>query len=361
MIQTMPKQTFSLSPMLLDLYRLALTYPLSHFMRPAKGQRQNRYHLLQPLCLAQPRLLKAESSLLKTSEQGLDLPSPGVILYCLMSRLAARHDQVLSTFKLHPRYVKALPDHSTLPFQLYGLTDSISRKQSCCPHHLPSLVAYQRVCSKAYAKIYMILFHISEQLLTDKLSICAQKVNRIKAKQAIKLTQQSKTFGVVRAAALIKHYPQQREGRAFVADAEREDVDRRRSQAPIGAINTDDPGGRQPDQLNNKASDARITDVKATQETLDAFVAGIGGSRATESRSNLSEVNGTDLYQGNEELSQEVDTGFVPSYIKRKSSLKRANRGHCAVSFREHLEMILIRITPRWPLCIFKELFLSCT
>ncbi len=347
--------------MSLHLKRLVLAYPLSYFMRPAKGQRQKRYHLLQPFCLSQPRLLQAESSLLKTSEQGLDLPSPRIIFYSPQTLLAACHDQVLSTFKLHPRYMQMLTDHSPRLFKLNGLAYPVSRKQARGSHHLPSLVAYQGICPQSDAKIYMVLFQIREQLLTDKLAISAQKVNRIKAEEAIKLTQQSKTFSVVRASSLLKHYPEQRESRALVAYAEREDVDRRRSQTPVSAINTNDPGSRQPDQFDDKASDTTIADVKATQEALDAFVTGIRCSRTTESRSNLSEVDGPDLDQGNEELSQEVDAGFVPSYIRSKRSLKRANVGHCAISFQEHLEMNLIRIAARWPLCIFKDQFLSCT
>jgi hypothetical protein len=361
MIKTTPKYTFGFSSMSLHLKRLVLAYPLSYFMRPAKSQCQNRYHLLQSLCLAQPGLLKAESSFLKTSEQCLDLPTPRIIFYSSMSHLATCHDQILSTFKLHPRYVQMLPDHSPRSFKLNRLAYAASRKQACGSHHLPVTVSDHSICSQTYAKIYTVLFQMSEQFLTDKLAISAQKVNRIKAEESVKLTQQSHSLSVVGASSLFKQNPQQRESRAFVADAEREDVNRRRGKAPIRAINTDDPGSGHPDQLNNKASDARITDLKATQETLDTFIGGISRSRATESRSNLSEVDSPDPDQGDEELSQEVDTSFVPSYIRSKRSLKRANVGHCAISFQEHLVMISIRITARWPLCIFKELFLSCT
>ena len=361
MIKTTPENTFCFSSVSLHRKRLLLAYPLSYFVRPAKRQRQKRYHLLQPFCLSQPRLLKAESSLLKTSEQCLDLPSPRVIFYSPQALLAACHDQVLPTLKLHPCYVQMLTDHSTRLFKPNGLAYPASRKQSRGSHHLPPPVAYHGICPQSYAKIDVILFQVREQLLTDELAISAQKVNGIEAKQAVKFAQQSKTFSVVRAASLFKHNPEQREGHAFVADAEREDVDGCGSQTPISSINTNDPGGRQPDQFDDKASDATIADVKATQEALDTFVAGIRCSRATESRSNLSEVDATDLDQGNEEFSQEVDACFIPSYIKHKRSLKRADVGHCAISFQEHLEMNLIRIAARWPLCIFKDQFLSCT
>jgi hypothetical protein len=361
MIKTTPKYTFSFSPMLLHRYWLRLTYPLSYFMRPAKRHRQKRHHLLQPLCLSQPRLLQAESSFLKTSEQSLDLPTPGVFFYSPPCRLSTCHYQVFSSSKLHPGDVKPLPDDTPPPFKLNRLAYSASGKQACGSHHLPSLVADYSIGSQTYAKIYTILFEVSEQLLANKLSISAQKVNRVKAEESVKFAQQSPPLGVIRAASLFKQNPKQRESNALVADAKREYVDRRRGEAPIGAINTQHPGGGLAQELNYKASNAAVADVKATQETLDTFVAGISRSRATESRSNLSEVDGPDLDESDEELSQEVDTSFVPGYIISKRSLKRANVGHCAISFQEHLEMNLIRIAARWPLCIFKELFLSCT
>jgi hypothetical protein len=129
MIKTTPKYTFCFSPMLLDRQRLVLTYPLSYFMRPAERQRQKRHHLLQSFCLSQPRLLQAESALLKASEQRLDLPSPRVIFYSLRRLLAACHDQVLSTFKSHPCYVQMLTDHSTRLFKLNSFPYPASRKQ----------------------------------------------------------------------------------------------------------------------------------------------------------------------------------------------------------------------------------------
>src|ERR1044071_2762685 len=173
MIKTTPKYTFGFSSMSLHLKRLVLAYPLSYFMCPAKSQRQNRYHLLQPLCLAQPGLLKAEASLLKTSEQCLDLPSPRIIFYSSMSHLAACHDQILSTFKLHPRYVQTLPDHSPRPFKLNRLAYPASRKQACGSRHLPVAVSDDGVGSQTDAKINLVLFQISEQLLTDELAISA--------------------------------------------------------------------------------------------------------------------------------------------------------------------------------------------
>ena len=347
--------------MLLHRKWLVLTYPLSYFMRPAKRQRQKRYHLLQPLCLSQPGLLQAESSFLKTSEQSLDLPTPCVLLYGSLCRFGACYYQVFSSSEFHPGDVKVLPYDTPPPFKLNRLTYPVPGKQARRSHHLPSLVADFSICSQTYAKIYMVLFQVSEQLLTNKLAISAQKINRIKAEEPVKFTQQSLPLSVVRAASLFKQKPKQRESHAFVADAKREYVDRRRGEAPIGSINTQHPGGGLAQELNDEAGNTRVADVEQTQETLDAFVAGISRSRAAESCGNLSEVDGSNLDQSDEELSQEVDTSFVPGYIISKRSLKRANVGHCAVSFQEHLEMNLIRIAARWPLCIFKELFLSCT
>jgi len=361
MIEPISKNTFCSSTVTLYRQRLLLAQPFAYHMRPTKRQRHQSYQLLQSLWLDNMRLFHTKASTFQTSKQRLDLPSPRVIFYSSHALLAACHDQVLSTLKLHPCYVQMLTDHSTRLFKLNGLAYPASRKQPRGSHHLPSPVAYQGICSQSYAKIYMVLFQMSEQLLTDKLAISAQKVNRVEAEESVELIQQSQPLSVIRASALFEHYPHQREGHAFVADAERENVDWCRSQAPIRSIKADDPGGRQPDQLNNEASDQGEVYVKATQEALDAFVAGIRCSRTTENRGNLSEVDGSDSDQGDEELSQEVDAGFVPSYIRSKRSLKRANVGHCAISFQEHLEVDLIRIAARWPLCIFKELFLSCT
>ena len=127
-------------------YRLLLAYPLSYFVRPAKCQRQKRHHLLQPFCRSQPRLLKAESSTLKTSEQRLDLPSPRIIFYSTPALLAACHDQVLSSLKLHPCYVQMLTDHSTRQWpRLSGISKTAawlapSPLACCLSRYLPTVV-----------------------------------------------------------------------------------------------------------------------------------------------------------------------------------------------------------------------------
>jgi hypothetical protein len=58
----------------------------------------------------------------------------------------------------------------------------------------------------------------------------------------------------------------------------------------------------------------------------------VGLCPTSKNRSNLGEVDRSNLNQSNEELRKEVDAGFVPSYIFSKGSLKRANRGHRAFS-----------------------------
>ena len=64
----------------------------------------------------------------------------------------------------------------------------------------------------------------------------------------------------------------------------------------------------------------------------------VAGSRLRspgESVRHLNEVYGLDLDERDQELGQEVDAGFVPSYIIGKRSLQKANVGHCDVSFQD--------------------------
>jgi hypothetical protein len=49
---------------------------------------------------------------------------------------------------------------------------------------------------------------------------------------------------------------------------------------------------------------------------------------SSKNASNLGEINGANLNQSNEKLSQEVDASFVPIYILSKGLLQWANRGH---------------------------------
>jgi hypothetical protein len=68
---------------------------------------------------------------------------------------------------------------------------------------------------------------------------------------------------------------------------------------------------------------------------LHPFVVGSGLRWPRESKSYLNEINSLDLDERYKELSQEVDAGFVPSYIIGKRSLQKANVGHCDVSFQD--------------------------
>jgi hypothetical protein len=231
--------------------------------------------------------------------------------------------------------MKRQAQYTASAFKHYWLTNAEAVEQPTGSDRLPSPIGYLRIGSHSDAKINAFSRKVSKPPLADKLPVCAQIRDRCEAKQPIKLLQKIDTLSRVGAPLLLKDSPQKRECCASIADAKRHDVERRRTQIPIRAIKSDDPGRWQSNKFDYKHSNSRIADFKQPQESLHSLVVGSGLRSTGKSVCHLNEVDCLDLNQRNQELGQEVDTSFVPSYIISKRSLQKANVGHCASSFQD--------------------------
>jgi hypothetical protein len=343
MIKTIPKDTSCQPTMLFHLQWLLLNQPLANRMRPTKGQCQQRYQFLQPLRISDVSLFQTKSPTLQTPEQRFYLPTSRIVCYGRFSGSRAGNYQVLSCSKLHSTNMKRQAQDPASAFKRHWLTDAVTRKQATSGDLLPAPISYLRIGSDPYAKINPFVSQVSEPLFANKLTVRAQIINRSKAEQAIKLFQKRDALISVRAPFLFKDSPEQRECYPFIAYAKRHDIERRRAQIPIRAIKSDGPRGGQSDKLYHKESNLSIAYFKQTQESLDSFVVGSCLRSAREGRRHLNKVNSLDLNQSDKKLGQEVDSGFIPSYILGKSSLKGANVGHCVLSFQDSFRDVLAK------------------
>src|SRR5436305_10409043 len=119
MIQPMPEDTDSLTPMLLERQGLLRAQPLAGDVRPAEGERDERQQLLQPLRLGDVRGFQTEAARLEAAEQRLDLPSLRVVCKGGRDFPLRDDDHILATGQPHPRDMPSLaPDDSRSPKRL---------------------------------------------------------------------------------------------------------------------------------------------------------------------------------------------------------------------------------------------------
>ena len=312
-----------------------LAQPLADDVRPAKGQRHQRHQLLQPLRLCHVRLLQTKAATLEAAEQGFYLPTLRIILHRCFTRYGCRDNQKLTASQSHTADIQRDSQQPPLTRQGLALPDTQMHKQSPGLPHLASRIADLGVGSQANAEIDLSLYQIGEPILADELAIRAQVGHRRKAKEPIELFQKCNPFRRRRAAFLLQDHPQQWESDALMNKAECQDVQGRLAEVPIGAIYRDDPRRLSVGQLGDKAGNGCIAKIKAAEKALDALVMRIGFGPPGEGAGDLCEVNRLNLDEGNEELRQEVDARLIPSYIRGKRPLKRADVGHRAGSFQD--------------------------
>src|SRR5215212_3705260 len=343
MIIAIPKDTSCQPPMRFVPQWLLLNQPFADYVRPAKCKRQKRNQFPQSLWLGKVSLFQTKPSRLHTSKQRFYLPSLGVVCYGLITRTRTSDKQELSCFEFHSADVQLQTQYSPCSFKHYFLTNAITRKQSSGSNRLPMTVSNQCIGSQSYAKINAFARQVSKPPLANKLTVSAQIRDSSKAKQAAKFFQQIDALSRVRATFLFKDSPKQWECYPLIADAKRHHIKRRVAQIPIRSIQGDGPRGGQPNQFYNKGSNFCIADFKQPKEALHPFVIGSGLRSTRESVSHLNQVYSLDLDERDEEFSQEVDAGFVPSYIIGKRSLQKANVGHCVLSFQDSFIDVLVK------------------
>src|SRR5215208_3256302 len=359
MIKSVSKNASCQSPMLLGLERFLLAQPLADYVRPAKRQRQQPDQLLQSLWLDDVRFFKPKSSTLQTTKQGFDFPALGVIFHRCGRVVGRNQNQMLATRQAHPRYPQCQSPDAARLRKDQGLIDCLATKQSLGSNQLSSSVSHLCVVADANAKRDLIGNQPLEPRLAYKLPVSTQMQDGTDPEQAHKLPHQGDSFFSVGVAFLLQYRPQHGNRHAFVNYAEHQDIQRRLSKLPVGAIQSQRPGTRHAAKRNEQHRDEGIADFKQAQEALDAFVVRFLLGAASKNRGNLGEVDTANLDQSNEKLRQEVDSSFVPIYIFSKGSLKRANRGHRV--FSSQGLVFLKRIKPRWPFMHFQRSFLSCT
>src|SRR5215207_223275 len=324
MIQPEPKDTLSLAPMLLDGQRLLRAQPLAGDVRPAEGQRHERQRLLQPLGLGDVRGFEAEAARLQAPEQGLDLPPAGVVFERRLRLSPRDDDDVLALRQPHPTDIPPLAPDQSRPAQHFPVPDAAVAEQPARRDSQPAPIRNLRVGADADAAGDTFAAQVSEPILADKLPVGAEISDRREAGLPPELVHERDTFSGRGAALLLKDHPQQREGRALMADAEDEDVQRRLTQVPVSAVERERPRPGQPEQPQDEGGHARVGQLEVAQEALDALVVRLVFGAASEDAGNLREVDALDLNEGDEELSHEVDARLIPRYILGERPLQQA-------------------------------------
>jgi hypothetical protein len=126
-----------------------------------------------------------------------------------------------------------------------------------------------------------------------------------------------------------------KDGNALVNNPKHQDIQRGLAELPVAAVQSQHPRRWHTDQRHQQRSDEGIAELEEAQEALNAFVVRFGFGATRKNRGDHGEVDGANLDQSDEKLGQEVDAGFIPSYIFSKGSLKRANVGDCDLSFQD--------------------------
>src|SRR5947209_17816044 len=271
MVKAMTKDTFSQPTMLFDLQRLDLRQPLPRQISPTKSQG----HQKQPL----------PQDLARSPKQ-----------YSLTCFLCAKE-----VARRHPATVPRVLNQQVL-FQTQAKWDALSTQKG-------------------------------QPIHSNKLAVCTNKFNTLPPEKPQVILHQSYTFVGIRATFLLQNSPEQRETNALKSDPQEQDIQRSLTQVPIGAINGDGKRWPQSNQRNHEASEFGEGQLEKSQEALNPHVMRRLFSSPTHHRRDLDEVDGLDLNQRDEKLSQKVDSSFIPSYILGKRSLQGAKVGHCALSF----------------------------
>jgi hypothetical protein len=333
--QTIPKDALRLSAMPFNSQRFLPHQPFAHYVRPTKSQRQQRQQFLQSFWVGNLSLFQTKPATLQTPKQRLNLPTSRVVGYGRITNMRGSYNQVLASAQPHPADIKLNAQQPANTIKRCPLTGPEMLEQAASGHRPPTPICDLRIGSHAGTGINLFRLQISEPGLTNKLSICAEIGDRSRAKQEIKLFEQIDAFLGRGASLLLKYSPRQRDCYALVNDAKCHHVKRRVAQLPIRSIRGDGPGGRQPDQFDYKESYLSVADLKEPRKSLHSFIVRSSLSAPGESTCYLNKIDGLNLDQRNQELSQEVDARFVPSYIIGKRSLQEADVGHCGVSFQD--------------------------
>src|SRR5215210_5943177 len=327
----MTKKTLRQPPMFLDLDGLDACQPLARNVSPTKRHRQQSQQFLQSLPLGQMCLFQTKAPRLQAPEQVLDLPAQGIVSKYLVSVRTACDNHVFALAGAHPHQGN-----------LFAQDLSLSRKQEAfastlCAKQIrgPDLFVTARCCdfqilTDAQAKRYLLSQQITKPVSANKFAVCRDKRKALLTKQLQILLQEGDSLSSVGTTFLLQDRPQQRKGHAFPDQTQHQDIQRSFAQVPIGAVYRNHEGRREAKQFNDQSGDLSKRQIEESQKTLASLVMRIGFGSSAHHRRNLYQRDGLDLNESDDELRQEVDSRFIPSYILSKRSLQGANVGHCA-------------------------------
>src|SRR5437588_434082 len=326
----MMEDTLRQPTMLLDLDRLGACQPLTRDVRPTICQSHQSKEFLQSLPLVDMSFFQTKPPRLQATEQGFYLPAQGIVTKYLITFRAARHNHVFAFRGSHPHQRNLFSQDSPFAQEQHSNASFLCAEQVLGSHHLiAASIRDTQILLDANAKGNLLSAQVTKPLPTNKLAVSGHKRKRTFAEKSHILFQQLDSLRSVGTTLLLQHRPQQRKGHAFADHAQHEDIQRRSSQIPIGAINREDKRSADAQQVDNKKSYLSKRHVKESQEALTSFVVRVLFRPPAHHRRDLYKTDGLDLNQCERKLRQKVDAGFVPSYILRKRSLQVANVGHC--------------------------------
>src|SRR5215210_1300613 len=347
----MTEDTLRQPAMFLDLDRMGACQPLTRDVRPTIGQRHQSKKFLKSLPLGEMSLFQTKTPRLQATEQGFYLPPQGIVPKYLVTFRAARHNHVFAFGGAHPHQRYLFSQDSPFAEEQNSNADFLCAEQIPGSHQLIAAgIRDTQILFDPNAKGNLLPAQVTKPIPPNKLAVSGHKRERTFAEKSHILFQQLDSLRSVGTTFLFQHRPQQRKGHSLEDHAQHEDVQRRSSQIPIGAINGNEERLWDAKQFDNQKSDLGKRHVKESQKSLTSFVMRVLFRPPAHHRRDLDETDGLDLNQGENKLRQKVESGFVPSYILRKRSLQVANVGHCALVLSRNVwRQILARIAARWP------------
>lgn len=333
MVEPVTEQTHRLAPVLLEWQRLVPSQPLAGDVCPAEGQRHYRQQLPQEFGVGDVRCFKAEAARLQAAEQRPDFPAPGVVLKQRLGLVGRADDNVFVARQPQAHDEEPLTEHAPRALQPEGLADAPLPEQATRLHALPAPVRHLGVGPHPDAEWDALALEVSEPVEPDELPVCAQETDGGAPEPAQVLFHERDPLPGLRAPLLRQDRPEQREGDAFVRNAEQQDVERSLAQAPVGAVDGDDPRRGLRGEPGDQARHLCKRQLEEAEEALCTLVVRRGLGSPGEDANDLGEVDGLRLDERDDEARQEVDTRLVPRYILRERPLQQADVGHCAIPF----------------------------
>lgn len=151
--------------------------------------------------------------------------------------------------------------------------------------------------------------------------------------QALEAVEQIHPLVAVGVARFIEQGPEQGKGNTFMDDAQHQDVDVERAEGPVGAVETERPGFGDASEPHQGSGYLVRIDLKLSKETLESLMGRVLFGVVGKGSGNFREVDRADAEQGDEEQSEEVESGTVPGQVTCQGRLQSVNLFHEGAEF----------------------------